>query len=148
MKTGISVADAMTQKPVTIKPSATLKQCAELMAKKRVGSLVVEQKGEFVGIITERDLVRKVLAKNVSSAKTKVKNIMEETILTVMPEQDIFEAVNLMRDADVRQLPVVQDGRLLGLVTVKDVMKIQPDLFEILIQKYELREERRKPTKW
>jgi signal-transduction protein with cAMP-binding, CBS, and nucleotidyltransferase domain len=147
MQTGITVADAMTQRPITVSPQATLKQCAALMAQKKTGSVVVaDKRGDFIGIITERDLVRKVLAKGLPAGRTRAKDIMEETIITISPEEDIFEALSVMRDADIRHLPVVQDGRLLGLVTMKDILKIEPDLFDILVQKFELREEARKPV--
>ena len=145
MKTGITVADAMTEKPITVTPATTILQCAQLMKRKKVGSVVVQEKGDFVGILTERDIVRRVIAGGISPKK-KVREAMSSEMLTIAPEQDIFEALSLMRDADVRHLPVVSDGQLFGLVTMKDILKIEPDLFEILVQKFDLREESRKPV--
>jgi signal-transduction protein with cAMP-binding, CBS, and nucleotidyltransferase domain len=145
MKTGITVADAMTEKPITVTSSTTVQQCAQLMKRKKVGSVVVQDRGQFVGILTERDIVRKVTAENVSPKK-KVNAFMESEMLTIEPDKDIFDALSLMRDADIRHLPVVSDGELLGLVTMKDILKIEPDLFDILVQKFELREEARKPV--
>jgi len=145
MKTGITVADAMTEKPIAVTPATTVQECAQLMKRKKVGSVVVQDKGDFVGILTERDIVRKVTAAGIS-AKTKVKGFMEHEMLTISPEQDIFDALALMRDADIRHLPVVSDDKLLGLVTMKDILKIEPDLFDILVQKFDLREEARKPV--
>ncbi len=143
MKTGITVAEAMTQKPITVTSTTTVEQCTQIMSRNKVGSVVVQDKGEFVGILTERDIVRKVVAQGISPHK-KVKEFMSSEMLTIEPDQDIFEAIALMRDADIRHLPVVSDGQLLGLVTIKDLLKIEPDLFEILVQKFELREEERK----
>jgi signal-transduction protein with cAMP-binding, CBS, and nucleotidyltransferase domain len=145
MKTGISVSDAMTEKPITVSPSLTIQECARLMKRKKVGSVVVQDRGRFIGILTERDITRKVVAEGMSP-KRKVSAIMEHDILTIEPNKDIFDALALMRDADVRHLPVVSRGELLGLVTMKDVLKIEPDLFEILVQKFEIREESRKPV--
>ncbi len=145
MKTGITVAEAMTQKPITVTPATTVEQCAQLMQRQKVGSVVVEDKGDFVGILTERDIVRKVVAAGVPLTK-RVKEVMTEEMLTIEPDQDIFAAISLMRDADIRHLPVVSHGQLHGLVTIKDLLKIEPDLFEILVQKFELREESRKPV--
>lgn len=146
MRTGISVGEAMTQRPITVTPSTALKQCAKIMSDKNVGSLVVSEKNKFVGIITERDLVRKVLAKGIPAGQCKAKDVMEQNLITITPDKDIFDAITKMRDANIRHLPVVQDNKLLGLVTMKDVLKIEPDLFDILVQKFELREETHKPV--
>lgn len=145
MKTGITVADAMTEKPITVAPAMTIQECAKLMTRNKVGSVVVQERGKFLGILTERDITRKVVAEGLS-LKKRVKDVMSVEMLTIDPAQDIFDALALMRDADVRHLPVVSDGRLLGLVTMKDILKIEPDLFDILVQKFELREEARKPV--
>jgi signal-transduction protein with cAMP-binding, CBS, and nucleotidyltransferase domain len=145
MRTGVTVADAMTEKPITVTPAMTVQECAQLMTRKKVGSVVVQERGNFVGILTERDITRKVVAEGLSARK-KVKDAMSIEMLTIEPDKDIFDALALMRDADVRHLPVVSDGRLLGLVTMKDVLKIEPDLFDILVQKFDLREETRKPV--
>lgn len=145
METGYKVCDAMTEKPITVKPSSSLKDCAKLMARQKVGSLVIEEKGTFIGIITEQDFVRKVAAKGLSIARSKARDIMSTMLVKISPEQDIFEAMTAMRDYNVRHLPVVDNGQLLGLVTWKDILKIEPDLFDILVEKFELREEQRKP---
>lgn len=145
MKTGITVSDAMTEKPITVTPNTTIQECTKLMKRKNVGSVVVQEKGRFVGILTERDIARKIVAEGIST-KSKVSKFMDKGLITISPEKDIFDALAMMRDADIRQLPVVQDGKLLGLVTMKDILKIEPDLFEILVQKFDLREEARKPV--
>lgn len=144
MKTGIKVIEAMTQHPVTIAPNATLKRAANIMAEMHVGSLLVEENKKIVGILSEQDIVRKAVAKG-NIEKYLVKNIMEENLITIPPEKDIFEAIKIMRDFNIRHLPVMQDGKFYGLITAKDILKIEPDLFELLIEKIELREEKRKP---
>lgn len=144
MKTGIQVAEAMTEVPVTVSPETSLAECAKVMANKHVGSLVIKEKDDFLGIVTEQDFVRKAMAKNLPADLTKVKQIMRTTVITISPEKDIFEALELMGDQNIRHLPVVDGEKFIGFITGKDILKIQPELFEILADKIELREEERK----
>ena len=146
MKTGYKVGDAMTIKPVMVKKEMTLKKCAEIMSEKHVGSLLVEEKGKIVGIVTEQDMVRKAMAKLLDPSKTPIKKIMEIEILTTSPSKDIYDALKIMRDHNVRHLPVVDKGKFVGFLTIKDILKIQPQLFEIIVERFELREEARKPV--
>ena len=145
METGIKVCDAMTEQPVTISPTATITQCAQLMAKERVGALLVKNKEQLVGIVTDRDIVKKVVAADKKPSTVKASDIMETSLITISPEKDIFDAIKMMRDYDVRHLPVIDRSKFLGLITMKDVLKIEPDLFDILVEKIDIREAERKP---
>ncbi len=138
----------MTEKPITITPTTSAQECAKLMAKHHVGSLVVRDRDSLAGIVTERDLTRKLVAANKPAAKTKAKDVMTTNLVTVSPDKDIFEAIAIMRDYDVRHLPVVDRNRLLGLITLKDILKIEPDLFDIMVEKMEIREAKRKPLSY
>jgi CBS domain-containing protein len=139
METGVRVIDAMTESPVVVGPNANLKDCAKLMGKEHVGALLVKDKGRLMGIITERDFVTKVVAMDALPSKVRAKEVMTgEGIRTVAPDADIFEALTLMRDFEIRHLPVVHEGRLLGLVTMKDIL---------LVAKLDIREEERKPVR-
>ena len=146
MKTGYKVGDCMTMHPVTVQKETTLKQCADIMADKHVGSLLVEDKGKIAGIVTEQDMVRKGIAKLLDPAKTPISEVMEDELQTIGPEKDIYEAMKLMRDYNIRHLPVIDKGKFVGFLTIKDVLKIQPQLFELIVEKFELREETRKPN--
>jgi len=144
MKTGIKVGDAMTFNPITVPPTATLKECAQLMEAKHVGSLVIKENGQLLGIATEQDLVRKGLGKLKYPSKAQVKDVMELNILSTKPEEDIADALQMMNDYNIRHLPVMHSKKFVGLVTAKDILKIQPHLFETLAETIELREEERK----
>ena len=135
----------MTEKPVTVTSKTSLKECAKLMSEQHVGSLLVKDDGEVVGIVTEQDIVRKAIAL-AKPATTSVATIMEENLIQISPEKDIFEALRTMRDYNIRHLPVADGKNFLGLITLKDVLKIEPDLFDILVEKFEIREEERKPV--
>ncbi len=145
MKIGYKVCDAMTMKPVMVKPDTSMKECAKIMADNKVGSLIIKQNGDLLGIIKERDIVRTVVLENVNASKAKVKEYMVKDVVTISPEVDIYDALVTMRDYDVRMLPVLDGKELIGLLTVKDILKIEPQLFELLAEKLILREEERKP---
>ena len=144
MNTGYTVADALTQEPVTISPLRSLRDAAKAMAKEHVGALLVRDKDTIIGIITEQDIVRKGVAASGNAALRKVRDIMAANLITIEPDEDIFEALRIMRDENIRHLPVFNQGKFVGLVTLKDILKIEPDLYEIFVEKIELREAQRK----
>lgn len=147
VSTGYTVADAMTHEPVVISPNKTLREAAKIMAQTHVGALLVKENEQIIGIITEQDMVRKGIATAGNTALKKVKEVMETDMVTTSPDEDIFEALRIMRDYNFRHLPVMHGGKFVGLVTLKDILKIEPDLYEILVEKIELREAERKPVK-
>jgi len=92
-------------------------------------------------------MVRKGVAGPGNTALKKIKEIMATDLVTTTPDEDIFEALRIMRDYNFRHLPVMHDGKFVGLVTLKDILRIEPDLYEIMVEKIELREKERKPVK-
>ena len=124
MKTGLRVIDAMTKRTISVKPSTTASRCAETMKKEHIGSIVVEHKGSVSGIISEQDLVYNIVAGNMDPNKVKVKDIMTKDVVTITPEKDITEAMLKMSNLNVRRLPVVEGQKLVGILTMKDILKI------------------------
>lgn len=144
MKTGIKVYDCMTTKPISVVPDISLQECAKVMSKNHVGALVIKEHHESKGMITEQDIVRKVIAKGINPLTKKVRDFMEKKLITINPNEDIYDALIKMKDSNIRHLPVVDQGKMIGLLTLKDVLKIEPSLFELLVEKFEIREEIRK----
>ncbi len=144
MKTGYKVCDVMTLKPVSVSPKTTIAECGIVMAKNHVGSLVVRSGVAIVGLITEKDIVRKVVAKNLDPKKTLVEEVMLRKFSVISPEKDVYDALVLMRDKNIRQVPVMDGRNMVGFLTGKDILKVQPQLFELLADKIELREQDRK----
>ncbi len=147
LKTGYKVCDAMTEQPITISPNTTLQQCAKIMKEEHVGSLIIKENSKVMGILTEQDIVRKSVINNDLPSNKKVKDILETNVISINPERDIFEALTMMRDYNIRHLPVIDEDKLIGFITLKDILKIEPDLFELMLEKFEIREETRKPTR-
>ncbi|MCH9030582.1 MAG: CBS domain-containing protein [Bacteroidetes bacterium] len=143
MKSGIQVADAMTINPVSVSPDISLLECAKIMSEKHVGAVVVKD-WNSLGILTEQDIVRKAVAKNINMNES-VKNFTETKLITISPDTDIYDALIKMRDSNIRHLPVVENNEMVGLLTIKDILKIEPQLFDLIVEKFELKEESRKP---
>lgn len=138
MKTGLKVMDAMTKKPVYVNPEEMVIRCTKLMLEKRVGSLLIKNKDNLMGFLTERDLV-KMISMGIDSKTTKVKQIMTTKIITISPEKDIYDAIVLMNKENVRRLPVIIKDRVIGMITLRDILSLQPTLFEIILERVETR---------
>jgi CBS domain-containing protein len=106
----------------SITPDRTVEEAVRLMAEHDVGALLVVVEGRLVGIVTERDVVRKVVLQGRNPATTPIAEIMTERVLYVRPEQTVEECMALMTDKHLRHLPVLDDGRILGIVSIRDVV--------------------------
>lgn len=107
----------------TISPHATVLEAITLMADKGIGALVVTEGEAVVGIISERDYARKIVLMERSSYDTEVAAIMSHTVITVTPGQSNEHCMELMTEKRLRHLPVLEDGRLIGLVSIGDLVK-------------------------
>lgn len=108
----------------TISPDASGYEALELMADKNIGALVVVESEKILGIFSERDYARKVILKGKSSKKTDVRELMSQKVFSIGPSQTIEVCMAIMTEKQVRHLPVVEDDRLVGLVSIGDVVKV------------------------
>ena len=131
MKTDVLVKEAMRAKPLTCKPLITIKRVAEMMREKRVGSSIVVSEGKPIGIITESDILKKVVAEGRDSRKVKVQEVMTTPLVNVDPYVTIEQAMKIMNKHNIRRLPVIEKGRLQGIITEKDIFRMSPTLLEI-----------------
>ena len=118
-----TVRDAMTASPTTIDANATAVDAARVMAAEDVGSLPVTEGDDLVGIVTDRDLVLHVLAKDVDPHKVVVSSICSENPVVVAPDDSLDVALQRMARDQVRRLPVVEDRRLVGILAQADVSR-------------------------
>jgi signal-transduction protein with cAMP-binding, CBS, and nucleotidyltransferase domain len=146
MNTGIKVLDAMTTKPVSVKLDSTATEAAKNMRKFKVGSALVKDGDEIVGIVTELDFVEKLIAKGLNPNDTLVADICEKDLITISPDKDIYDAMIVLKEEDIRRLPVKENGKIIGMLTMKDILKIEPQLFEVTLETIQLREESTKPV--
>ncbi len=117
-----TIRDIMTKEVVTIDVNKTVFDAAELMSNKGVGCVIVIVQGFPVGIITERDMVKRVLAKR-SSIDQKVTEVMTKTLITVEPETSLKDAARVMSTNGIRRLPVLKNNKLVGIVVATDFVR-------------------------
>ena len=129
----LKVEDIMVGDVVTVEVEATVRQAVDLMNKNEIGCfVVVDEEEKPVGIVTERDLLKRVLAKRKDPVRVKVMQIMSQPLVTGTPHMDIEAAARLMFKRKIKKLPIVENGRLVGLVTLTDLVRFQPEIIRIL----------------
>jgi CBS domain-containing protein len=128
----LNVEDVMVEEVVTVDADATVQEAVDLMNKHEIGCLIVVLRGKPVGIITERDMLTRVLAKSIDPEKIKVSEIMSVPLIVGKREMEVEDAVKLMFKTKIKKLPVVQRGRLVGLVTLTDLTRFEPHMIKIL----------------
>ena len=116
-----SVRDAMTEDPRSIGASASVVEAARLMRAEHIGSLPVTEDEQLVGMITDRDITTRVVAESAVPESTSVGDVYSRDLISVEPNHDLDEALELMARHQVRRLPVVENGRLVGVVAQADI---------------------------
>jgi CBS domain-containing protein len=132
----LKVEDAMVEDVVTINADGTVKKAVDLMNKHEIGCLIVIRDGKAVGIVTERDMLNRVLAQRRDPERTKVSEIMTSPLVVAEPSMDLQEAARQMFKMKVKKLPVVSKGELVGLITLTDIARFQPQIIKILKRMY------------
>lgn len=117
------LAVMMKRNPRTISPDATLAEAAAIMRDARVGAILVAEHGTFVGIVSETDLVRKGMASHLDAAQAKVREVMSSPVITIEQDRSAHDASDLMAEKGIRHLAVTEDGRIVGIVTVRDLLR-------------------------
>src|ERR1700730_4275019 len=107
----------------SVLPDACVYDAIEIMADKYVGALMVVSEGNLLGVVSERDYARKVILQGKSSKQTQVKEIMTSPAIFVTPEQTIEDSMRIMTEKHIRHLPVVDNGKILGVVSIGDLVK-------------------------
>lgn len=107
----------------SVTTDATVYDAVSQMAQKNVGALLVVEKGQLVGIVSERDYTRKVMLRGKKSRETTVREIMSSELTTVDPKQSVADCLRFMTDKRIRHLPVVREGQILGVISIGDLVK-------------------------
>jgi CBS domain-containing protein len=133
LRTKMLVRDVMSSPVVTIDEDETSNKAAANMDMHDLGAVIVTNKsGKSIGIITERDLVLRIIAKNLKPDTVKAKEIMTTPLVTVEPEATISDAARRMTRLDIRRLVVIYKGNLVGIISSKDILGVMPELIEIM----------------
>lgn len=141
----ILVSDVMTRDPITSQPDTTLLECAKILVKKQTGSILLTEKRRLVGIICEYDILWAITKKPVSELpKIRAIDISPRKIATIKPSATIEEAIKKMKTLRFEKLPVIKDKELVGIITAKDILNFNPELYPELEEFAKIREESRK----
>jgi CBS domain-containing protein len=116
-----SVRDAMTEDPRSIAPSTSVVEAARLMRDEHIGSLPITDGETLLGMITDRDITTRVVAEAADLATTSVGDVYSKDLVSVEPDKDLEDALALMARHQLRRLPVVEEGRLVGIVAQADI---------------------------
>ncbi|MGQ0738501.1 MAG: CBS domain-containing protein [Bacteroidota bacterium] len=123
MSTVAAVLARKKMTPVTVPPDTTVMKALEIMAEKNIGSIMIMQGDQYKGIITERDYSRKIVLKGKSSTDTKVADIMSTDLPSVKPSDSIEHCMGLMTEKNIRYMPVFDNDKLAGIISMSDVVK-------------------------
>jgi len=123
MRTVNQLLDAKGRQVISVAPGDPVLEAIRRMAEHGIGALLVMEGGRMVGIVSERDYARKVILKGRSSAETKVAEIMSSEVRTVGPDRSVHGCMKLMSESRIRHLPVVEDGGVVGVVSIGDLVK-------------------------
>jgi CBS domain-containing protein len=142
IRTRMLVRDVMSSPVITIGENENVYKAAQLMEKNDVGCVIVTDKNaKPVGIITERDLVKRVLSKNILPSKVKSGKVMTAPVITVEADETLQIVARKMSKLKVRRLGVVYKGALMGIITGKDILAVTPELLEIMQEKARIEKE-------
>lgn len=117
------VGDVMKKSVISIDSSMTVQDAAKMMDDASIGAIVVIENGIAIGIITERDITRRIVAKG-KPLTTNVKDAMSSPLIVINPDDSVWEAAQLMKTRKIHRLPAVKDNRLVGMITTSDMVKL------------------------
>jgi len=142
LRTRMLVKDVMSSPVITVGEEEAVDKVARFMEMQKLGCIIVTDKdGRPLGIITERDLVTRVLAKNKLPSKLKAKEVMTAPLITIRPDETLTNAARQMSRLDVRRLGVVYKGDIVGIISSKDVLAVTPELIETIQEKTRIESE-------
>ena len=136
-----TVAEILSSRPgvtlAALPPTATVRDALQLMAERQIGSVLVVQGDALLGIFTERDYARKLALQGLSSAETMLVNVMTARLYVVSPRQTVQECLGIITKGRLRHLPVVDGGKLVGLVSIGDLVNAQLEEQRFIISQLE-----------
>lgn len=141
MTIGILVKDIMTKPAIKIDYNKTVQQAAKEMAEHRVGSIIIMKNKNPIGILTETDLNKKIVALAKDPKKLKTIDIMSSPVVFSHPHEDIVVAVEKMERHRVKRLPIISKGKIVGIITNTDIARASPEMMDILNFRLKMRSE-------
>jgi CBS domain-containing protein len=134
MTTRVLVRDIMNSPVISASPHDTIKDIAAKMKEERIGSIIIMEKEETVGIVTDWDIVSNAVVKDVKPSLLKASEIMQK-LHTIEGEEGVTEAARMLRQHNIKRLGVVYKNRLVGIISASDVIAVTPDLVDVISEK-------------
>jgi len=131
-KISLRVSDVMVKEVVTIDEEASVKEAAEIMNKLEISSVIATRDGKSIGIITERDLLKRIVIEGKNAKKTKVKDIMSSPLTVIKSDVQLDEAARLMFAKKIKKLPIIDQDNIVGLLSLTDIARCQPHMMKVL----------------
>jgi len=128
----IFVKDVMIRSVLSIDLNKSAKNAGEILRRTRRDALVVIKNGKPIGILTDTDLIKKVVAKNLVPSKVKVKNIMSSPLVVISKDNTILDATRKMRRSNIKRLAVIENNRLIGILSLSDIARNSPEVIDLL----------------
>ncbi len=132
----MKVREIMTTDLVTVAPSATVSEAARLMRDANIGNVLIKDADRLVGILTDRDVTIRVVAEGLDCNKAQVGDFMTRELFTGMPDWDVEDAVDIMGEEQIRRLPIVENGQLVGILALGDIA-VEPEEQEVAAEALE-----------
>lgn len=136
----IAVGEVMTRSLISVNPEENLMNCSKKLVKNRVNTLLVTNEDRLLGIITSTDILKVVISKYHNLSKLKAIDIATRKVAVIKPSATIHEALTKMRELNFRRLPVISQGVLVGVITLKDILKIDPSVYAELGELADIKE--------
>ena len=140
MPTGIKIKDAMVSKVITAAPTQTVLEATRTMKKDDVGSVIIIDNGKPVGIVTREDIINKVTSEDKQPSKMLLKDVMSNTLVTCDPENDISDVAKVMSKHGYERVPVVSEGKLVGIISAREIASVAPAVIEVLTEHIRIEE--------
>lgn len=128
------VKDAMNPKVVIASKDISVKEAARIMTKFKIGSLVILENEKIEGIVTDSDIIRKVVATGLDPVNVTVEEIMSKTVIAVDISEDLGVTCQMMVENKIKRLPVLEDGKLVGIITTIDIISVEPKMIKKLAE--------------
>jgi len=139
----VFVRNVMSENPLIIREEKSVKTAANLMSEARVGSLIVlDEEGDISGILTEMDIVDKLVSEGKNPDEVRIRDIMSTPVHTIESDRPMKEAAETMAEMEIRRLPVVEEGKMVGMITENDILEISPALIDITREYKKIKEPR------
>lgn len=133
------VKEAMKTNLAIVQPKTLVIEAAKLMKERKIGNVIVVEKKQPIGILTESDILKKIVAEGKNAKNIEVKDVMSTPIIVIEPYLTLEQAMKTMTKCNVRRLPVIEKGKLIGIITEKDIFRLSPILHEISREWYDIK---------